>query len=260
MNDYGDGGYLALASMLSWEHLALKRFSFGNITSEPTSVGLDAMTDGLKAHPSLEGLKLYEVFLREYPDSIRRFTDDVVRSHPNLVEISLSDCLLTDEMVEWVAVALPTSRCRYLFLCGTLFGDAGARALANALRRNRTLLRLNLMKNEITDAGAAELADALEVSNYTLQRIELTGNYVSDAETLRIARIIAANQQVKRRYDSLNDGDTKRALSIGAWPRALSRVSSKPDMLCSLIRKRPEQLVREPGRCRSSRRKRKPQE
>ena len=39
-------------------------------------------------------------------------------------------------------------------------GDAGARALANALKVNKTLTMINLWSNSIGDAGARALADA----------------------------------------------------------------------------------------------------
>ena len=43
--------------------------------------------------------------------------------------------------------------------------DAGARELADALKVNSSLTSLNLGRNEIGDAGARELADALKVNS-----------------------------------------------------------------------------------------------
>ena len=46
-------------------------------------------------------------------------------------------------------------------LCRRKLGDAGARRLADALRRNTALLKLDVMSNAIGGDGAAALADAL---------------------------------------------------------------------------------------------------
>eukprot|EP00043_Microstomoeca_roanoka_P028686 m.18974 g.18974 ORF g.18974 m.18974 type:complete len:96 (+) comp8596_c0_seq1:207-494(+) len=50
--------------------------------------------------------------------------------------------------------------------------EAGAIALAEALKCNNTLLTLSLSRNNITDAGARAIVDALKV-NQTLEYIDI---------------------------------------------------------------------------------------
>ncbi len=73
-------------------------------------------------------------------------------------------------------------------------GDAGAYALAYALRYNKTLIKINLSGNNIGDSGASALATAL-VHNKTLTTIDLLGNCIPNSAVLKdIERQLARNQ------------------------------------------------------------------
>ena len=58
--------------------------------------------------------------------------------------------------------------------------DAGAKALAEALKVNTALQKLGLDSNKISDEGAKALAEALKV-NTALQVLGLDQNKISDA-------------------------------------------------------------------------------
>ena len=65
-------------------------------------------------------------------------------------------------------------------------GDAGAAAIAEALKTNTTLERLELSGNAVDAAGAAALAEAL-ASSSSLKVLHLSDNYVGAAGALSLA-------------------------------------------------------------------------
>ena len=71
-------------------------------------------------------------------------------------------------------------------------GDAGATALAEALKVNTALQTVNLEDNEIGDAGAVELAEALKV-NTTVQTVHLGSNKIGDAGATALAEALKVN-------------------------------------------------------------------
>ncbi|KJE91288.1 TKL protein kinase, variant 1 [Capsaspora owczarzaki ATCC 30864] len=68
-------------------------------------------------------------------------------------------------------------------------GDAGAQAIGEALKVNRTLTELLLSENQIGDAGAQAVADALKV-NTSLTELSLDQNHISDAGAQAIAEAL----------------------------------------------------------------------
>eukprot|EP00811_Abedinium_folium_P011477 NODE_20627_length_789_cov_6.936556.p2 GENE.NODE_20627_length_789_cov_6.936556~~NODE_20627_length_789_cov_6.936556.p2 ORF type:complete len:138 (-),score=24.77 NODE_20627_length_789_cov_6.936556:13-426(-) len=74
-----------------------------------------------------------------------------------------------------------------LFLSRNEIGDAGAQALAKALRSNNHLEYLSLSGNEIGDAGAQALAAMLH-QNRTLKDLCLYSNEIGDAGTQALSK------------------------------------------------------------------------
>ena len=66
-----------------------------------------------------------------------------------------------------------------LKLEGIFIGDAGAQAIADALRQNSTLQQLELRGNGIGDEGAQAITDALRESS-TLAKLHLENNRIGD--------------------------------------------------------------------------------
>ncbi len=72
-------------------------------------------------------------------------------------------------------------------------GDAGARALAEVLKEDRTLIRMDLKGNKIGNAGAGALAEVLKI-NSTLTQIDLGFNQISDAGAGALAEALKENR------------------------------------------------------------------
>ena len=71
-------------------------------------------------------------------------------------------------------------------------GNAGASALADALRVNTSLTELNLYNNQIGDAGATALADALKL-NTSLTTLNLNSNQIGDDGASALADALKTN-------------------------------------------------------------------
>ena len=71
-------------------------------------------------------------------------------------------------------------------------GDAGAKAIADAIGASGSLAELFLGQNQIGDAGAKELARAISASG-SLARLSLAGNNIGAAGVKAIAEAIRAS-------------------------------------------------------------------
>eukprot|EP00669_Euglena_mutabilis_P010847 TRINITY_DN5546_c0_g1_i1.p1 TRINITY_DN5546_c0_g1~~TRINITY_DN5546_c0_g1_i1.p1 ORF type:complete len:407 (+),score=76.30 TRINITY_DN5546_c0_g1_i1:389-1609(+) len=85
-----------------------------------------------------------------------------------------------------------------LDLSGNNIGNHGAKAVANALEDNTSLLEINLGRNSIGNAGFAELMYALQ-QNLILRNIHLAGNCYDKSEaTLKINELRAKRREELR--------------------------------------------------------------
>lgn len=79
---------------------------------------------------------------------------------------------------------------------GCSLGDDGACALAEGLRLNSMLKKLDIRNNEIEGRGATVLAASLR-SNACLQVIELRGNRIGDEGTAAFAAMLGVNMSLQ---------------------------------------------------------------
>ncbi|CAE7525324.1 NLRC3 [Symbiodinium microadriaticum] len=93
-------------------------------------------------------------------------------------------------------------------------GDAGAQALAEALKENKTVKRFDFFDHRIGYAGAQALAGAL-MENKTLREIQLACNQIGDAGAQAFAEALKENKsvtEVSLRSNQIGDA--------GAWALA----------------------------------------
>lgn len=65
---------------------------------------------------------------------------------------------------------------RSLILCSNKCGHYGAKAIANAIANNQTLIHLDMTRNDIDDNGLRMIAEALK-ENTTLVSVKLYWNH-----------------------------------------------------------------------------------
>ncbi len=70
-------------------------------------------------------------------------------------------------------------------------GDAGAAALSEALKSNATLTKL-FLQNQVGEAGAAALSEALKI-NATLTELNLGDNQIGDAGAAALSEALKSN-------------------------------------------------------------------
>ena len=83
-----------------------------------------------------------------------------------------------------------------LDICHNRIESAGAKALAEALKENNSLVELHLDENNIGPNGAKDLADVL-LSNESLKYIGLASNNIGDKGAIEIANALKANNTLE---------------------------------------------------------------
>ncbi|MAZ80710.1 MAG: hypothetical protein CMP18_02875 [Rickettsiales bacterium] len=120
--------------------------------------------------------KLKHLNLRQVMDDISVTSNfaDVLSSNKDLETLNLSQNKITDEGVDQVVKGLDgNENLKELIINGNLIGDKGAENIANMLKKNTSLIHIDLFFNkQIGDEGVKKLADALK-NNTTLQKLNL---------------------------------------------------------------------------------------
>ena len=79
-----------------------------------------------------------------------------------------------------------------LDLSGNNLSDDGAATISDGLKTNRTLLELNISQNSIADNGAQEIAKAIKI-NLSLQNVNISKNYISSEGLLYFMEVVKNN-------------------------------------------------------------------
>ena len=131
-------------------------------------------------------------------------------------EIDMSKCHVGDECVEMLAgganfmssTGLKGVRITKLDLFSNNITDRGAATLAEMLKENRTLQQLAVGGNSIGNGGATALAEMLK-ENRTLQRLDVGSNSIGVGGATALAEMLKENktlQQLDVNYNSIGVG------------------------------------------------------
>jgi Leucine-rich repeat (LRR) protein len=96
---------------------------------------------------------------------------------------------------------------------GNRIGEAGATAIAEALKANSTLQQLNLFRSNIGASGAAAIAEALKV-NSVLQKLDLSQNSISASGAAAIAEALKVNSVLQKLNLSRNNISASGAAAL----------------------------------------------
>ena len=107
-------------------------------------------------------------------------------------KICIIDSVLDNHQIKILCDFIRTSAIEKLILSRCLIKDEGAKALADALKTNTSLIALNLSNNNVEDKGAASLADALK-TNTSLIELNLSNNNVEDEGAEALADALKRN-------------------------------------------------------------------
>ncbi|KAI8593813.1 hypothetical protein BDZ88DRAFT_101325 [Geranomyces variabilis] len=102
---------------------------------------------------------------------------------------------------------------RHLSLRSNKMGDAGAKALAEQLKVNKTMVSLNLWDNQIGKEGVEAIAEALKV-NVTLLSLSLGMNNIGDDGASALAKVLSncplSHEELATRRKAMADLDKQR--------------------------------------------------
>jgi len=199
----------ALQSNRSLTHLNLQANLIGNPGAE----------DFARALQSSCALMYLDLSNNRVGDSGAQALAKALESNRSLTFLDLGHTQNADE-VTTMALRIP----RFLELLrgrdlkAFQIGDSGAAAIAQALRSNCVLTRLNLQNNRISDLGATAIGEALQ-SNCTLTHLQLRGNRICDVGASHLAHAIRVN----RRLVNLDLRNNAIIMPGGATGAALSQ-------------------------------------
>ena len=157
----------------------------------------------------------------------------VVAASTVLQKLVLGANTIGDAGAAAIAEALKVNAVLHTLVLGSLLGgnsigDAGALAIADALKVNAVLEELYLSGNFIGDAGAVALAEGLKV-NVVLKTLWLTDNSIGDEGAAAIAEALRVHRSAKLMRLSLFR-NIIRSKGSGATAVSLSSgLASRPD-------------------------------
>ncbi|XP_021086129.1 NACHT, LRR and PYD domains-containing protein 14 isoform X2 [Mesocricetus auratus] len=120
---------------------------------------------------------------------------DALNRSRSLVFLNLSTNNLTDNGGQSLCKIIENPNCRLerLSLRGCDFSQVGSEFLFTALKKNRSLIHLDLGSNRVQDSGIKFLCRALQDPTCTLQELELMGCVLTSEGCLDLASVIVNN-------------------------------------------------------------------
>ncbi|XP_059818694.1 NACHT, LRR and PYD domains-containing protein 3-like isoform X1 [Hypanus sabinus] len=146
----------------------------------------------LKSGCKLQELGLWNVGLT---DSGAKDLASALSMNPSLTELNLNDNKLGDSGVKLVSAALKNSKCKIqkLWLRNVGLTSSGAKDLATTLRRNPSLMELNLGGNKLGDSGVKLVSAALRNSGCKIQKLWLYDVGLTDSGAEELVSALSAN-------------------------------------------------------------------
>jgi Ran GTPase-activating protein (RanGAP) involved in mRNA processing and transport len=112
-------------------------------------------------------------------------------------EIDLDGKQLTDKDMDLICKkAIVEKQCRKLRLEKNEITAKGVAIIADALYGNTTLAELYLSNNRIGDTGIHILSQALSISNWTLEWLDLHSNNITDEGAEYLAEMLKTNKTI----------------------------------------------------------------
>ncbi|CAK6962733.1 dynein regulatory complex subunit 5 [Scomber scombrus] len=160
---------------------------------EMTDRDCESFAKALKSCKTLKVLRLHE---SQIEDKKCRLLVKHLLDHPSLRELDFSHNLIGDRGARAVGKLLTSSKLEILNMCDNDIRDHGAKAIAQALSKNSTLLSLNLRLNQLRDEGGQAICKAL-LNNSTLLDLHLGGNQVMEPTAFALSKTLVQNNTLK---------------------------------------------------------------
>jgi hypothetical protein len=173
--------------------------------------------------PSVETMKSSTKTQSTYRNSK---LEDKIAEYELSTFINLPNEHLTDQdMTIIVTQAIIDKQCTGLCLEQNEITANGIAIIANGLRDNKTLEKLELSKNPISDEGIHHLTRILSINNSTLTKLVCRSNGITDEGAGHIADLLENNQILTRldlSYNEIGDSGVRRlATSLACFNNTL---------------------------------------
>ncbi len=201
-------GISELAEALSHQTDSLQEIEFMhivNLSGKGIQLVCSALAHEKRPSESLRKVVFSNLYLGT-ANSLLAFTavSGLVTRLSRLESLDLAEMGISSEGAKSIAEALARSRSmRHLELAGNYLGDEGAKALALALIKNESLQELGLWRNDIRTEGAIALGEMLR-TNGTLVRLSVRYNYITTKGAEKIANGVELNRTLEELNMSYN--------------------------------------------------------
>jgi len=138
------------------------------------------------------GLRIESLTLKTKDVKLNAAVIGTLNQLKNLSHLSCESSLKNEGVHQLAEVLKTNESLRKLNLMGNEIGVQGALDLASALKVNETLLSLNLLYNQMGNEGAKALAESLK-SNHTLKELLLGNNNIGSEGAVQLAEALRVN-------------------------------------------------------------------
>jgi Ran GTPase-activating protein (RanGAP) involved in mRNA processing and transport len=116
----------------------------------------------------------------------------VLEKNHTLKYLDMSENSLVDGLGSLCSTLLCKNTCLLVLKLGTLLGHSDPRDMANVLRQNSTLQRLDLCNGDMGDVRCAQVIRGLQASS-RLRSIDMSGNWCACKSILALAKALETN-------------------------------------------------------------------
>lgn len=116
---------------------------------------------------------------------------------------------------------MPTTALEFLSLSSNAIGDEGLKGIAQGVRQNAYLRRLDLYFNKVSNAGVVALGDALGKGS-ALRMVHLDSNFVGDEGAASLAKALARGAPIGEMTLAYNRLTSEGASVLAAAAKASS--------------------------------------
>ena len=161
-----------------------------------------------------------------------KFLSNCLKEDNRLQELELCNHNINIVMIA-NAVRINTTLVKLDISCNTL-SDEGAAAVSGCLKVNNILKELNISKNQITSEGAMTIAEALQL-NTALVKLDISRNMLSDKGALSITDCLKINNCTLQELNISQNGITSNGAMGIAEAIQLNTTLMKLDISCNKL-------------------------
>ena len=187
-NEVSADGMIVVTSVLNWNNATLKVLNVDNPLLQ--SIGQETAIHFAKMLQANRGLERLSLRKHEMTCAAIFTLTEHLLDNNKLKALDLSANRISFEGCQSLAKYLTGKYCALesLVLASNRTGHYGAKAISQALSKNRSLIHLDMTRNDIDDGGLRMIAESLE-TNFALVSLKLYWNHFGEAALKEFHRL-----------------------------------------------------------------------